>query len=195
MARGARYKVPLKRRREGKTNYYKRRKMILSGKPRLVVRVLSRTIVVQIITPHPKGDITHVSAVSQELKRYGWKASGKNTSAAYLLGLLAGLKAKKKGIEEAIVDIGLHSPTKGARVFAAVKGAVDAGLKIPVGEEILPSEDRIRGEHIANYAKLLLEGSEKEYKRRFSSYLEAGLKPEELPQHFEEVKAKILESF
>jgi len=169
--------------------------MILSGKPRLVVRVLSRTIVVQIITPHPKGDITHVSAVSQELKRYGWKASGKNTSAAYLLGLLAGLKAKKKGIEEAIVDIGLHSPTKGARVFAAVKGALDAGLKIPVGEEILPSEDRIRGEHVANYAKLLLEGNEKEYKRRFSSYLEAGLKPEKLPQHFEEVKAKILKSF
>lgn len=195
MAKGASYKVPLKRRREGKTNYYKRRKMILSGKPRLVVRVLSRTIVVQIITPHPRGDITHVSAVSQELKRYGWKAGGKNTSAAYLLGLLAGLKARKKGIEEAIVDIGIHSPTKGARVFAAVKGALDAGMKIPVGEEILPSEDRIKGEHIANYAKLLLEVDKEEYNRRFSSYLEAGLRPEELPKHFEEIKAKILESF
>ncbi|MEM0126170.1 MAG: 50S ribosomal protein L18, partial [Thermofilum sp.] len=42
MARGSHYRVALKRRREGKTNYYKRRKLILSKKPRLVVRVLSK---------------------------------------------------------------------------------------------------------------------------------------------------------
>ncbi|MEM4452579.1 MAG: 50S ribosomal protein L18, partial [Thermosphaera sp.] len=38
MARGARYKVPRRRRREGKTNYYKRYVMILSKRPRFVVR-------------------------------------------------------------------------------------------------------------------------------------------------------------
>ncbi|MEM3964737.1 MAG: 50S ribosomal protein L18, partial [Thermofilaceae archaeon] len=37
MARSGRYKVPFRRRREGVTNYYKRRRLILSGKPRLVV--------------------------------------------------------------------------------------------------------------------------------------------------------------
>ena len=193
MARGARYRVPLKRRREGKTNYYKRRKLILSGKPRLVVRVLSRVAVVQLVKAHPRGDITLVSAHSNELRRYGWKASRKNTPALYLLGLLAALKARKKGIAEAITDIGLHRPVRGARVFAAVKGAVDGGLSIPVGEEVLPSEDRIRGEHIAKYAAMLKEADAELFKMRFSEYLAQGLDPEKLPEHFEEVKQRILQ--
>ncbi|MEM0493852.1 MAG: 50S ribosomal protein L18 [Thermofilum sp.] len=195
MARGPRYRVALKRRREGKTNYYKRRKLILSGKPRLVVRVLSRVAVVQILKADPKGDVTIVAAHSNELRKYGWKASRKNTPALYLLGLLAALKAKSKGVEEAVVDIGLHRPVKGARVFAAVKGALDGGLSIPVGEEVLPSDDRIRGEHIASYAALLKERSEDEFRLRFSSYLAQGLDPEKLPEHFDEVKQRILSAF
>ena len=193
MARGARYKVPLRRRREGKTNYYKRRKLILSGKPRLVVRVLSRVAVVQLVKAHPLGDITLVSAHSNELRRYGWKAPRKNTPALYLLGLLAALKARKKGLSEAIADIGLHRPIRGARVFAAVKGAVDGGLSIPVGEEVLPPEDRIRGEHIAKYAAMLKETNAELFKSRFSEYFAQGLDPERLPEHFEEVRQRILQ--
>jgi len=195
VARGARYRVPLRRRREGKTNYYKRRKLILSGKPRLVVRVLSRVAVVQLVRAHPRGDITLVSAHSNELRKYGWKASRKNTPALYLLGLLAALKAKKQGLSEAIADIGLHRPVRGARVFAAVKGAVDGGLSVPVGEEVLPSEDRIRGEHIAKYAAMLKETNSELFKMRFSEYLAQGLDPERLPEHFEEVKQRILQEF
>jgi len=47
------------------------------------------------------------------------------------------------------------TPVKGSRVFAALKGAVDAGLKVPHSESILPDESRIKGEHIAAYAKSL----------------------------------------
>jgi len=64
-----------------------------------------------------------------------------------------------------------------------------------MGEGVAPTEDRIRGEHIATYAKLLKEKNPEEFKARFSKYLEKGLDPEELPKHFEEVKNKILESF
>lgn len=195
MAKGPRYRLALKRRREGKTNYYKRRKLILSGKPRLVVRVLSRVAVVQIVKADPRGDVTIVSAHSNELRKYGWKASGKNTSALYLLGLLAALKAKGKGVAEAVVDIGLHRPVRGARVFAAVKGALDGGLSIPVGEEVLPTEDRIRGEHVAGYAERLREKDESLFQARFSTYLSRGLDPAQLPQHFEEVKQRILSAF
>lgn len=195
MAKGSRYRMPLKRRREGKTNYYKRRKMIISGKPRLVVRILSRGVVAQVIEAKPRGDVTLVSAVSKELSRYGWKAGGKNLPAAYLVGMLAALKAKKKGIEEAILDIGLHAPTRGARVFAAAKGAVDAGLHVPLGESVIPDEERIRGEHIAAYASMLAEEDEEAFKRRFSGYLASGFDPRSLPQHFEEVKGKILSEF
>lgn len=194
MARGSHYRVALKRRREGKTNYYKRRKLILSKKPRLVVRVLSKTAIVQVAIPAPKGDIIIVSAHSNELKKLGWKGYGRNTTALYLLGYLAGLKAAKKGIKEAVLDIGLHRPVKGSRVFAAVKGAIDAGLEVPVGEEMLPSEERIKGEHIASYAKQMSEQDPEAYKAFFSQYLQNGLKPEDLPSHFEEIKKKIEES-
>jgi len=170
--------------------------MILSGKPRFVVRKTNKYIWVQVVIANPKGDITVAAAHSRELvKRYGWKAGTKNVPAAYLTGLLAALRALKEGITHAIIDIGLHRPTKGARVFAALKGALDAGLEIPHSPEILPSEDRIRGEHIARYAELLESQNPELLKRRFSVYLANGLHPKDLPKHFEEVKQKILEDY
>ncbi len=196
MARGPRYKVPRRRRREGKTNYYKRYRMILSGKPRFVVRKTNKYIWAQVIIAKPQGDITVAAAHSRELvKRYGWLGGTKNVPAAYLTGLLAGLRALREGITQAIIDIGLHRPTRGARVFAALKGALDAGLEIPHSEEVLPSEDRIRGEHIARYAVMLESQDPELFKRRFSLYLQRGLHPKDLPSHFEEVKRKILEDY
>ena len=67
--------------------------------------------------------------------------------------MLFAVKAKKAQQDSAILDIGLNRATPGARVFAALKGAVDAGLDIPYGEEILPSEERVKGAHIAAYNK------------------------------------------
>ena len=195
MARGPRYKVKFRRRREGKTNYYKRREMIKSGKPRLVVRKTNQRIIAQIVLAKPMGDVTVAYADSKELLGFGWKGGLKNTCAAYLTGLIVGYKALLKGIREAIIDIGLHRPTKGAKVFATLIGAVHAGLKIPYGEEVIPSEDRIRGEHIANYARLLKSKNPELFKKRFSKYLARGFDPEELPKHFEEVKAKIEKYF
>jgi len=196
MAHGPRYKVPRRRRREGKTNYYKRYVMVLSGKPRLVVRKTNKYIWVQVIKAKPEGDVTVAAAHSRELvKKYGWLGGTKNTSAAYLTGLLAALRALKAGVNYAVLDIGLHHPVKGARVFAALKGALDAGLEVPYSEEILPDESRIRGEHIAKYAALLAQENPELYERRFSLYLKRGLQPEKLPEHFEEVKNKILEEY
>ena len=196
MARGPRYKVPRRRRREGKTNYYKRYKMIISKKPRLVVRRTNKYIWVQVIIPKPEGDHTIAAAHSRELvKRYGWLGGTKNTPAAYLTGFLAALRALKSGVEYAVLDIGLHRPVKGSRVFAALKGALDAGLKIPHGDGIFPSEERIKGEHIANYASVLEKTSPELLEKRFSLYLKKGLDPRSLPEHFEEVKRKILEEY
>jgi len=169
--------------------------MIKSRKPRLVVRKTNYRIIAHITTATPIGDITHVWASSDKLRGFGWKASLKCTPAAYLTGLLVGLKALLKGIKEAIIDIGLHRPTKGARVFAVLKGALDAGMEIPHGEEIFPDESRIRGEHIANYARLLKQQNMELFKKRFSQYLKVGLDPEALPKHFEEVKERILRYF
>jgi len=194
MAKNANYRVQLRRRREGKTDYQARKGMVISGRPRLVARGSLKNANVQIIQAKPEGDIVLVAANSKELsKLFGWKAPTGNIPAAYLTGLLCGLKAKKKGIKEAILDAGLVSPTKGARIFAILSGVVDAGLDIPHSEEKIVKE-RIKGEQVAKYAKALGVGSE-EYNQKFAAYLKAGIAPEKLPEHFTKVKADIIASF
>ncbi|MCD6479788.1 50S ribosomal protein L18 [Candidatus Bathyarchaeota archaeon] len=193
MARGPGYTVPYRRRREGKTNYRARRILATSDRPRFVVRPTNRNIIIQLIEARIEGDHVLTQTTSHELvKRFGWLGGRKNTPAAYLLGMIAGYKALERGIKSAILDIGLKRATKGCKIFAAVKGARDAGLDIPCDPEVFPSDERIEGAVIAEYAKMLLENPE-EYERRFSDYLRRGLRPEELPKHFKEIKERILE--
>ena len=194
MAKSANYRVQLRRRREGKTDYQARKALVISGKPRLVTRGSLKNANVQIIQAKATGDLVLVSANSQELtKLFGWKAPTGNIPAAYLTGLLCGMKAKSKGIEQAILDIGLVAPTKGARVFAMLSGVIDAGVDIPFSEEKLVKE-RYKGDQIAKYAKKLGVGSD-EYNKKFAAYLAAGVAPEKLPEHFSSVKADIVSSF
>lgn len=195
MAKGPNYRVKYRRRREGKTDYQARRTLAISRRPRLVVRPRLRNISVQIIRSEPEGDYVEVSTSTHELVgKFGWKGGGENTPVSYLLGLIAGYKALSKGVETSTLDIGLRRPTKGARVFAVVRGAVDAGLGVPHSEEVLPSDERIEGRHIARYGEMLSEDPDA-YQRKFSKYLERGLRPEDLPEHFKTVKAKIEEAF
>jgi large subunit ribosomal protein L18 len=195
MARGPRYCVPFRRRNEGKTDYKARKALLLSGKPRLVVRGSLKNMIIQIAIAKPSGDKVTVSAHSRELaKNYGWKAPTGNLPAAYLTGLLCGLKAKAKGVKETVLDLGLCSPSKGARSFAALKGVLDAGVNVPHSEERFPNEKRIRGEHIAEYAEKLVTDPD-EYQTRFSKYLEQELPPQKLPKHFSEAKTAIITSF
>ena len=194
MAKGPRYRVPYRRRRENKTDYKARRILATSSSPRFVVRPSGRNMVIQIVRSEIEGDYVLTQTSSAELaKKFGWLGGGKNTSAAYLLGLIAGYKALSKGIETAILDMGLKRPTKGSRVFAAVKGALDAGLNVPCDSDIMPDPERIEGAKIAEYAKSFEDPLE--YERRFSGYLRRGLRPEELPDHFRGIKAKIEEAF
>lgn len=194
MATGPSYRVPFRRRREGKTDYQQRRGLVLSGLPRLVVRGSLRNVTIQVVRAEVNGDKVIVSAQSRELsKKYGWLGDTGNISAAYLTGLLCGFKAVGHGVKEAVLDIGLHYPSKRSRVFAALKGAFDAGLTIPFDKEKLPDEKRIMGEHIVEYAKLL-SSSPEAYQKQFSAQLARGLKPEEINSHFTQVKEKIISS-
>lgn len=192
MAHGAKYRVPFRRRREGKTDFRQRLGLLLSGKPRLVARKTLNNNIAQLISYDEKGDVVLVSAHSKELVKIGYKGHCGNIPAAYLTGLLLGKKAVKEGYEEAVLDIGLQRATKGAAIFAILKGALDAGMDIPYGEDVIADEERLNGTHIKNYAELLKEEDEEAYKRQFSKYLEKGLNPEDLPEHFEEIKEKIL---
>ncbi|MEM0005252.1 MAG: 50S ribosomal protein L18 [Ignisphaera sp.] len=193
MAQGASYKVPKRRRREGKTNYYKRYAMVKSRQMRVVVRKTNRYIYVQFVYPTPIGDYTIAAAHSRELvKLFNWMGGTENTPAAYLTGLLAGLRARKLGIEKAIPDIGLHRPVKGAKIFAAIKGVIDAGINVPCSKDILPSDDRIRGNAIAEYAKKLGEGNPELFEKQFSKLLKNGFDPRNIVEHFERVRNLII---
>jgi large subunit ribosomal protein L18 len=145
---GPRYKVPFRRRREGRTDYRRRSRLLRGEVPRAVVRKSNRHTRVQFIDYKVQGDLVLASAVSTELEELGWTGSGKSTPGAYLTGYLAGKRAKEKGVEEAVLDIGLREPTKGAVVFAALKGILDAGVQIPHSDDMLPKEDRITGKHM-----------------------------------------------
>jgi large subunit ribosomal protein L18 len=149
MKHGPRYHVKPRRRREGKTDYRKRLKLLKSGNIRMVVRKSIKNTRVQFVGYKEEGDDILISANSKELvSKYNWKYSTSTTSAAYLTGLLAGKRARDKGIEECVLDIGRNVPVKGSKVFATLKGAIDAGVKCPLNEEKIPNEDRLMGKHL-----------------------------------------------
>lgn len=162
-----RYQVKFRRRRECKTDYYARKRLITqdknkyrSPKYRLVVRFSNKDVVCQIIYAKIVGDHVMCAAYSHELPRYGVKVGLTNYAAAYCTGLLLARRLLtqlniadkfegKTDLEEedstlapdsafrAFLDVGLTRTNKGNRVFAAMKGAVDGGLDIPFKEKCL----------------------------------------------------------
>ncbi|MEM3736767.1 MAG: 50S ribosomal protein L18 [Candidatus Bathyarchaeia archaeon] len=190
MGRISNYRPPFRRRREGKTNYRRRISLIKSRKLRLVIRNTLAHTIVQFVEAKLGGDLIRTSVTSRELVRcYGWKAPCGNLPTAYLTGLLAGKKAKKIGLTEAILDLGVGKFPPKSKVYGALRGVLDAGVIIPHNGEVTPDEARIRGEHIANYWESITDSDTRN--RLFSGYLKAGLTPGDLPKHFDEVKAKI----
>ncbi len=150
-ARGPTYHVPFRRRREGKTDYRRRLKLLFSKKHRVVVRKSNRYIRMQLISTDRFGDKTLVTVLSSELTKYGYDGGKCNCPAAYLTGLLFGKRAKEAGFDEGILDSGLISPVHGSNIYAALKGAVDSGFAIPHDPAVFPADDRITGNHIATF--------------------------------------------
>merc|ERR1712144_45070 len=159
-----RYQVKHRRRREGKTDYYARKRLVAqdknkynSPKYRFVVRFSNKDIICQVMSSKISGDVTHTAAYAHELTRY---------AAAYCTGLLCarrllqkyGLDSKYEGVTEvdgefndwyiydennedgpsafhALLDVGLKATSLGSKLFAALKGAHDGGLEIPHSEK------------------------------------------------------------
>ena len=185
MAKSNVYSVPFRRKREGKTNYRVRMKLLSGCRPRLVIRRSLKNIWVQVVEFNERGDRVVASAHSRELAKFGWKASGSNTPAGYLVGLL--LASKCKG-GSCVVDLGHYLSVKGSVLYAVIKGLVDGGLKIECSESMFPDNYRICGKVIASYAGML---DSDRYNRQFGAYVKKGLDVKDLPAHFDQVKLKI----
>jgi len=90
-----RFQTRFRRRREGKTDYYARKRLIIQDrnkyntpKYRLVARVTCSRVICQVIYATIKGDRTLCAADSTQLKRYGLEAGLTNYAACYATGLL-----------------------------------------------------------------------------------------------------------
>ena len=158
MATGPRYNLAFRRRREMRTDYYVRRKLLRGGETRAIVRRSNKNIMIQFADFDMGGDLIVASATSRELKALGWDKSCSSIPAAYLTGYLAGKKAVKAGIEYAVLDIGMQNPQYGGVLFATVSGMIDAGLEVPCSEDVLPEEDRIYGRHIDDSVEAAVNG-------------------------------------
>jgi len=90
-----RFKVKFRRRREAKTDYYARKRLITQDKNkyktpkyRFVVRRTNRDVICQIFSSDLTHDVCLASAYGHELRRYGLEYGLTNWSAFYCVGLL-----------------------------------------------------------------------------------------------------------
>ncbi|XP_026468742.1 60S ribosomal protein L5 [Ctenocephalides felis] len=233
-----RYQVKFKRRRDGKTDYYARKRLTVQDKNkyntpkyRLIVRLSNKDITCQVAYSRIEGDKIVCAAYSHELPKYGIKVGLTNYAAAYCTGLLLARRLLQKfGLDnlyggctevtgeeynvEALddgpaafrcyLDVGLARTTTGARVFGAMKGAVDGGLNIPHSTKRFPGYDaesksfnaevhraHIFGKHVADYMKSLEEEDEDAFKRQFSKYISLGITADNIEELYKKAHAAI----
>jgi len=138
----SRYQVKYRRRREGKTDYQARRRLILQDKNkyntpkyRLVVRFSNKNVVAQMVRAKIEGDYVYTAAYGHELTRYGIPVGHSNYAAAYAVGLLLarrtlakfGLADKYQGQTVANgEDYNVEPVADGPRPLHAI---LDTGLK------------------------------------------------------------------
>lgn len=136
-----RFQTKFRRRREGKTDYYARKRLINQDKNkyntpkhRIVVRITNRDVIAQIVYSKIDGDVVRCSAYAHELPNYGFKVGLTNYAACYSVGLLLArrmLKSLKldeayKGCEEVTAEMfEIEANDEGPRPFRCF---LDIGL-------------------------------------------------------------------
>ena len=185
-----RYIHTIKRIRQHKTNYRKRAAILIGRHHFITIKVTNQNVLTRLLDPDIKGDKVLATAHSRELVKQGWSGSLNSLPACYLTGILLGKKCLEKNFDSGVLYTGLNPFT--SRVAACLKGIVDAGVHVPASEDSFPEQDRLEGNHIADYAKLLQQDKSK-YESRFSLLLKNGLKPEDYPAHVQKVKNVLME--
>jgi large subunit ribosomal protein L5e len=210
-------------------------------KYRLVVRFSNRRIMCQVVYATIAGDKTVSQACSSELTKFGIPVGHKNYGAAYAVGLLIARRTLKKfGMDEAfkgkeeldgeeyhvedeeneaerrplkvILDVGIRRTVTGARMWGALKGAVDGGLHVPHNTKNFPGykpaeekgaepeydaeahKERIFGSHVKEYMEMLQEEDPTKYEAHFSKFLENDIDADKMEDMYTEAHGKIREN-
>lgn len=110
---------------------------------------------------------------------------------------------------KACLDVGLQRTTTGARIFGALKGAVDGGLDVPHNDHRFPGSKKeggnwesdaethrkyIYGQHVADYMKQLQENDEEAYAKQFKRYVDAGISADDIEELYKNAHAQIREN-
>ncbi len=140
------------RRRSNKTDYGKRLKILKSERPRIVFRKTNKFVIAQYVTSDETKDKVEIGVNSKQLMNFGWpedfKGSLKSLPASYLTGFLIGKKILKEKKDAPIIDLGMIRTVHKTKIFAFVKGVVDAGVELKADEKAFPEEDRIKGKNL-----------------------------------------------
>jgi large subunit ribosomal protein L18 len=151
-----------RRRKEYKTDYLKRLKLLKSEKPRLVFRRTNKYIIAQYVLSEEAKDKVVFGTTSKALLKYGlkkdFKGSLKSIPASYLTGYLIGKEILNRKLSKPILDVGMIRTIHKTKVFAFLKGVIDSGIELPCEKENFPEEEKIKG----TYAK---EGFSKEFEK------------------------------
>ncbi len=189
MSKTSTFQTPFRRRAEGRTNYVKRLAFVKSGLVRAVVRKSTNNLSVQFVQTEHGKDAVLTAAHTKELNAYDYKGHGGNIPAAYLTGYLAGKKmtAKQKGAE-IIVDLGIQPAIHGTRLFAAIKGMVDAGANVKADAVSFPKTERLTGKHVDAYAQ---KEPSKMNRHQFALYVKEKVSIDKFSNMVEEAKKTI----
>ena len=162
--RGIQRRSIFRRRKAGLTDYRRRLKLLRGRKSRAVVRISNTRTTCQLVDWAASGDLVKVTMTGSDLmKKSDWHEdfSQKSVPASYLVGFAMGKAAVAQGNEQAVLDVGLAATPVGGRVFAALRGMVDAGMEIPHGDHVLPDDERINGAHIGDSVAGAVESTKK----------------------------------
>lgn len=147
-------KIAKRRRREAKTDYLKRIKLLKSNSARIVFRKTNRYIIAQYVISKEAKDNIILGSTSKELLKFGWPkelgSSLKSLPASYLLGLLIAKKIKERKLENPIVEFGMIKTLHKTKPYAFLKGLIDGGIRIKCKEDAFPPENKLKGEHLKN---------------------------------------------
>lgn len=141
-----------RRRKECKTNYSKRIKLLKGECPRMIFRKTNKYIIAEYITSKKAQDKIEIGITSKELLKYGWpkdfKGSLKSIPASYLTGFLIGKKIISGKKQTPIFDIGMTRNLHKTKVYSFLKGLIDSGVKMKAKEKVFPEKERIEGKNM-----------------------------------------------
>ncbi|MCX6749439.1 MAG: 50S ribosomal protein L18 [Candidatus Pacearchaeota archaeon] len=150
-----------RRRKENKTDYNIRIKLLKGGVPRVVFRKTNRYVLAEYVISEGAKDKVLMEITSKILLKYGWPedrtGSLKSIPASYLTGFLFGKRINEKKMETPVLDIGMIRNVRKSRIFSFIKGLIDAGVKIQCKEEFFPGEGRIKGKDLKHDFSFVLE--------------------------------------